>query len=124
MKRLTANLMLILSVALFSTVALAEDDGGRYRYEQHAGKHHAHYDYARVIRVEPIVRLDRVPAWQRRCWHGYTDHCRAIRDYHASRHIEGYRVTYRYQGHNYVTRMNRHPGRRIKVKVNVIPVYH
>lgn len=35
----------------------------------------------------------------------------------------GYDVTYRYHGKLYHTRMNRHPGRKIQVKVDVRPVY-
>lgn len=133
MKRLPANLAIVLGVALFSTMALADDDYKHHRYGQHAEKHHGrddrhheHYDYAKVIHVESIVRLDRVPAWHRKCWQGYTEHhaCKAIRDYHVKRHLEGYRVTYRYQGHDYVTRVDHHPGKRIKVKVNATPVYY
>jgi hypothetical protein len=31
-------------------------------------------------------------------------------------------VAYRYQGRTYHTRMDQHPGKRIRVRVNVIPV--
>lgn len=37
--------------------------------------------------------------------------------------IVGYDVTYKYHGNTYNTRMNRHPGKRIKVTVDVRPVY-
>lgn len=37
--------------------------------------------------------------------------------------IVGYNVTYRYQGQTYHTRMNHHPGRKLKVAVSVTPVY-
>ena len=36
--------------------------------------------------------------------------------------LVGYDVTYRYHGQHYTTRMNHHPGERIKVAVNVRPV--
>jgi uncharacterized protein YcfJ len=35
--------------------------------------------------------------------------------------IEGYRVTYRYQGQKYQTRMPQEPGRKIRVRVDVRP---
>ena len=37
--------------------------------------------------------------------------------------ITGYRVTYKYHGNTYHTRMDEHPGKKIKVAVNVRPVY-
>ncbi|MBR9911744.1 MAG: glycine zipper 2TM domain-containing protein [Gammaproteobacteria bacterium] len=37
--------------------------------------------------------------------------------------IVGYNVTYRYQGQRYQTRMDHHPGKKIKVAVNVTPLY-
>jgi uncharacterized protein YcfJ len=36
--------------------------------------------------------------------------------------IDGYLVTYRFDGHEYTTHMNQHPGRRIRVAVDVVPV--
>ena len=37
--------------------------------------------------------------------------------------IDGYRVTYRYKGHRFHTRMPYDPGRRIKLRVSVEPVF-
>lgn len=37
--------------------------------------------------------------------------------------LVGYDVTYRYHGRTYQTRMDHHPGERLPVKVEVIPVY-
>jgi len=37
--------------------------------------------------------------------------------------ITGYKVTYRYHGNTYHTRMDHHPGKKIKVAVSVSPVY-
>lgn len=37
----------------------------------------------------------------------------------STRHIEGYRVQYRYKGRNFVTRTNHHPGKRIRVTESV-----
>ncbi len=41
-------------------------------------------------------------------------------EYHEE--IIGYRVTYRYHGQTYHTRMDRHPGKRIPVRVDVQPL--
>lgn len=47
--------------------------------------------------------------------------CRTVRHYRDQRQTVGYQVTYRYHGHNYVTRTKAHPGKRIKVRVEVAP---
>lgn len=41
---------------------------------------------------------------------------------HEEERIDGYRVTYNYRGTEYRTRMKRHPGERIRVRVLVEPV--
>ncbi|HKK14445.1 MAG TPA: glycine zipper 2TM domain-containing protein [Gammaproteobacteria bacterium] len=48
-------------------------------------------------------------------------HCRTVNDYHQEQRVEGYRVTYRYHGRRFVTRMNHDPGRRLRVRVTVVP---
>lgn len=42
---------------------------------------------------------------------------------HYEDRLMGYDVTYRYQGENYYTRMDRDPGKRLKVAVEVTPLY-
>ena len=49
--------------------------------------------------------------------------CRVRKVYHEEERIDGYRVTYRYRGHTFVTRMPHEPGRRIRVRVRVTPVW-
>lgn len=63
---------------------------------------------------------------------GYADSGSGV-SYHSERHCQvrdeiryeeqvvGYRVWYRYRGDEYQTRMNYHPGKKIKVQVNVDP---
>jgi uncharacterized protein YcfJ len=152
------------------------------------------YADARVVHVEPIVRLVRVSDPRRECWdedyyverggdrrHGDTagatvlggiiggaignavgrgrgrdaatiagvligsavGHDRAVRDgdrgareleprtrtrcwtddrWHEEERIDGYRVTYEYDGRRYQTRMSRDPGATVKVWVSVRPV--
>jgi uncharacterized protein YcfJ len=52
---------------------------------------------------------------------GYETYCRVVDDYTEEERVEGYRVTYVYHGEEYVTRMNHDPGRRLRVRVAVLP---
>jgi uncharacterized protein YcfJ len=57
---------------------------------------------------------------------GYTryatqDNCRVVDDYREEERVEGYRVTYRYNGAEYVTRTAHDPGNKIRVRVEVQP---
>jgi len=47
--------------------------------------------------------------------------CEIEESVHEEERIEGYRVTYRFQGRDYVTRMHDEPGRDIRVRVRVRP---
>ncbi len=48
--------------------------------------------------------------------------CRTVNEYRQEERIDGYRVTYMYQGQRYVTRMAHDPGQRIRVRVSVQPL--
>ncbi len=48
--------------------------------------------------------------------------CEIEETVHEEERVEGYRVTYRYRGQDYVTRMPNAPGDRIRVRVRVEPV--
>ena len=47
--------------------------------------------------------------------------CSVRTEYHEEERVDGYRVKYNYAGRIYTTRMNHHPGDRIRVDVNVTP---
>ena len=49
--------------------------------------------------------------------------CETVDHYESRDELVGYRVKYRYKGDTYWTRTNHHPGDRIRVKVNVEPVW-
>lgn len=53
--------------------------------------------------------------------HRVKKRCHTVHEPRRHRHIDGYRVHYRYHGHDFVTRTKKHPGRRIKVFINVEP---
>jgi len=48
--------------------------------------------------------------------------CATVNRYEQRQHLVGYRVDYRYEGQNFTTRTRGHPGRFIRVRVNVDPV--
>ena len=48
-------------------------------------------------------------------------HCRTVRETRYEDRVDGYDVTYRYHGRLYHTRTHGHPGKRIKVRVDVRP---
>lgn len=51
----------------------------------------------------------------------YVEECRIVERYHQEQRIDGYQVTYRYQGKSYTTHMDYRPGKRIPVDVSVHP---
>ncbi len=48
--------------------------------------------------------------------------CETVNDYHTEEIPDGYRVTYRYKGERFTTRMPYDPGNFIKVRVAVKPI--
>lgn len=53
----------------------------------------------------------------------YEKRCDVKHVSHTEERIDGYNVTYKYRGQLYTTRMPYRPGKRIKVRVNVEPVF-
>jgi len=54
---------------------------------------------------------------------GSERHCETRNQYSDERQLNGYRVTYEYNGRTYETQMDRHPGKEIPVNVSVTPAY-
>jgi len=48
--------------------------------------------------------------------------CQTSHEYTEEEQLDGYRVGYRYKGRTYITHMDHHPGKRLKVHVQVSPV--
>ncbi len=48
--------------------------------------------------------------------------CNVVQDIREEERLAGYDVTYRYGGRTYTTRMQRHPGDSVRVRVRVTPV--
>jgi len=47
--------------------------------------------------------------------------CQMVQTYHQEQYVDGYQVTYRYQGKTYTSSMDYDPGNRLSVKVSVQP---
>jgi len=53
---------------------------------------------------------------------GYEERCHTVTERRSEERIDGYRVTYRYQGEIFTTWMDHDPGDRIQVRIHVTPV--
>lgn len=51
----------------------------------------------------------------------YEQRCRSVEDVRQDDRVVGYRVTYDYNGHTYTTQTPYHPGRTLRVRVDVTP---
>ncbi len=49
--------------------------------------------------------------------------CHTVTDYRERQELEGYRVSYRYNGRRYTRMMSHDPGERVRVEVDVRPTY-
>jgi uncharacterized protein YcfJ len=65
-------------------------------------RHHAQHTYSYVPRTER--------------------HCTVVEEVTEIERIEGYNVTYQYKGNTFVKRTDDHPGKRIRIRVEVTPV--
>ncbi len=72
---------------------------------------------SRHRRYETPRNVERRPIYETRS----VERCNRVVESHAERHVQHYNVTYRYKGREYVTRMQRDPGRRIELEVTVAP---
>ena len=52
----------------------------------------------------------------------YQERCNVRHQVSYEEVIEGYQVTYRYQGEQYQVEMPYHPGKRIKLRIQIVPV--
>lgn len=55
--------------------------------------------------------------------YGTEQHCQVVDEYTTHRELVGYDVRYRYNGREFLTRTDQHPGDRIRVRVDVTPAW-
>jgi len=48
--------------------------------------------------------------------------CEVEESYHEEERLTGYRVTYVYDGREFITRMDHNPGERIRIRVQASPL--
>lgn len=53
--------------------------------------------------------------------YNHGEECHMVQTYHQEQRVDGYNVTYRYQGQTYTSRMDYDPGRRLPIEVSVRP---
>ncbi len=90
------------------------------------GKHHRSGEYATaagglagaVIGANSAYRDTRVVNETH-----YVNQCRTVYETRTEERIDGYDVTYRYNGETFTTRMPYDPGDRIPVRVSVTPIH-
>ena len=78
------------------------------------------YDYAQVLRVEPVEQVVTVSGNERRC--NDNGQCRQVRVPRELRRTIGYDVDYTWRGTKYRSRLAQDPGRRLRIRVGVTPV--
>lgn len=52
----------------------------------------------------------------------YEQRCRTVDEYHTEERLQGYDVTYEYNGSVFTTRTKTDPGSTLRVSVNVVPI--
>ena len=52
---------------------------------------------------------------------GYEERCHTVSERYSEEQLDGYRVTYRYQGQTFSTRMDHDPGDWMQVRISVSP---
>ncbi len=65
-------------------------------------------------------------AYNNQSYYGYKEQpdCRINQRHHKQKQIDGYKVTYKYQGKKFTTVMDHRPGKRIPISVSVRPITH
>lgn len=83
------------------------------------------YDYAQVLSVQPVYQVLNATAAERQCRSngGRNDaDCREVLVPMQMRRPVAYDVDYTYRGVKYRSRLAQDPGRRLRIRVGVMPV--
>lgn len=78
------------------------------------------YDYAEVLRVQPVEQVVTTGVMERRC--SEEGKCRQVRVPKELRRTIGYDVDYTYRGSKYRSRLAQDPGRRLRIRIGVTPM--
>lgn len=98
--------------------------GHGYGHGRHYGKHHRGNKGANMVAgaavgavIGSAISQHNAPAQ-----YGTEQRCQVVDQVTSHRELVGYDVNYRYNGQEYLIRTDRHPGDRIRVRVDVTPV--
>ena len=78
------------------------------------------YDYAEVLRVQPVEQVVTTGVLERRC--SEDGKCRQVRVPKELRRTIGYDVDYTYRGSKYRSRLAQDPGRRLRIRIGITPM--
>ena len=78
------------------------------------------YDYAEVLRVQPVEQVVTTGVMERRC--SEEGKCRQVRVPKELRRTIGYDVDYTYRGSKYRSRLAHDPGRRLRIRIGITPM--
>lgn len=78
------------------------------------------YDYAEVLRVQPVEQVITTGVVERRCTE--QGKCRQVRVPKELRQTIGYDVDYTYRGSKYRSRLAQDPGRRLRIRIGITPM--
>lgn len=78
------------------------------------------YDYAEVLRVQPVEQVVTTGVVERRC--SEEGKCRQVRVPKELRRTIGYDVDYTYRGAKYRSRLAQDPGRRLRIRIGITPM--
>lgn len=110
-----AHLPLCMALAMsFASPQSQQDDETLVPTEQ------VRYDYAEVLRVQPVEQVVTTGVVERRC--NEEGKCRQIRVPKELRRTIGYDVDYTYRGSKYRSRLAQDPGRRLRIRIGITPV--
>lgn len=78
------------------------------------------YDYAEVLRVQPVEQVVTVGVIQQQC--ASAGRCRQVKVPREMRTTIGYDVDYTYRGSKYRSRLAHDPGRRLRIRIGITPM--
>ena len=78
------------------------------------------YDYAEVLRVQPVEQVVTVGVVQQQC--AEAGRCRQVKVPREVRTTIGYDVDYTYRGSKYRSRLAHDPGRRLRIRIGITPM--
>ncbi|WP_226664986.1 glycine zipper 2TM domain-containing protein [Microbulbifer aggregans] len=99
--------------------------GDRHRHRRHHWRHDHSSKGAKTVAGAAVGAVigSAISRGNAPVQHGTQQQCQVVEEVTMRRELVGYDVNYRYNGQEFITRTDRHPGDRIRVRVDVTPVW-